>query len=1591
MNSGLREWRAAGTAVFFFCLFMALATLGPAAVVTRGPYLQQGTSNSIVIRWRTDVATSSAVGYGVSSGNFTGAVNDAAAVTNHIVSVSNLDARTKYFYRIGTATSWFTTNTNNFFITAPAIGTIQPIRIWALGDSGTANADAFAVRDAYTAFNGPRPTDVLLMLGDNAYDAGTDAEYQAAVFNTYPTYLRNTVLWPTIGNHDQATGNASPYLDIFTLPQNGQAGGVASGTERYYSFDYANVHFLCLDSASSARTTNGAMFTWARADLQATAQEWIIAFWHHPPYSKGSHNSDTESGLVEMRQNFNPLLEEYGVDLVLCGHSHGYERSFFLDGHYGNSITLTAAMKKDGGDGREDGNGVYQKEGDNIPHQGTVYTVAGSSGQTSSGSYNHPAMYTSMEVLGSAVIDVLSNRLDLTFLQDDATVGDYFTIIKAPPSTNLPSGPTNLIATAIATNRITLSWTDSATNEQGFKMERSTNGVDFAQFGTVGAGVTNATNSGLLPNRTYHFRVRAYNVAGDSAYSDIAQATTFAMPVPDTTPPAAITNLIVSAVTSNSATLSWTAPGDDGNNGTATSYDVRYRTNAITSNNWASSTLATGEPVPLLAGTTQSFTINGLVANRTYFFGIRTSDEVTNISQLSIIATVTTPPVFNGDATPPAAVTNLAVSAVTSNSVTLSWRAPGDDGNIGTAAGYDVRYRTNAITSNNWATSTLATNEPAPTPAGTTQFFIVDGLTPARTYFFAIRTSDETNNISPLSNVATGTTPPVSPPDTNAPAAVTNLIVSAITSNTVTLTWTAPGDDGTNGTAASYDVRYRTNAITSNNWASSTLATNEPAPLPAGTTQSFSINGLAPNRTYFFAIRSSDETNNISQLSNIASGTTPPVVPPDTNAPAAITDLLASVVSATTVTLSWTSPGDDGTNGTAASYDVRYRTNAITSNNWASSTLATGEPVPLLAGTTQSFNINGLTPDRTYYFAVRASDETNNIGQLSNVATGTTPAVPPPDTNAPAAITNLIVSVITSNTVTLTWTAPGDDGTNGTAASYDVRYRTNAITSNNWASSTLATNEPAPLLTGTTQSFSINGLAPNRTYFFAIRSSDETNNISQLSNIASGTTPPVVPPDTNAPAAITDLLASVVSATTVTLSWTSPGDDGTNGTAASYDVRYRTNAITSNNWASSTLATGEPVPLLAGTTQSFNINGLTPDRTYYFAVRASDETNNISQLSNVATGTTPAVPPSDTNAPAAVTNLLVGIVTSNTVMLSWTAPGDDGTNGTAASYDVRWRTNFITSANWTSSISVTGGPLPAIAGTLQSMTITGLVPSRPYYFALRTSDEATNVSPLSNVPDATTLAATSAGLGVVTLIPSNSVWKYRDDGSNQGTAWAGRGFNDTVWTNGPATLGYGGGEATVVSYGPSSGNKYITTYFRRHFNVGDPSVLSVLNMALLRDDGVLVYLNGNEVFRTNMTNGPVNYLTRADSNISGTNRTIFYPSPTIPATHLVAGDNVVAAEVHTWGPTAAAMSFNLELKGTLGPPITQISKTSPEQFVLRWQSYPGKSYRVFYADVLPAVGWTNAGSDIFATGFSSATTNVVTANQQRFFRVQLLD
>lgn len=197
----------------------------------------------------------------------------------------------------------------------------------------------------------------------------------------------------------------------------------------------------------------------------------------------------------------------------------------------------------------------------------------------------------------------------------------------------------------------------------------------------------------------------------------------------------------------------------------------------------------------------------------------------------------------------------------------------------------------------------------------------------------------------------------------------------------------------------------------------------------------------------------------------------------------------------------------------------------------------------------------------------------------------------------------------------------------------------------------------------------------------------------------------------------------------------------------------------------------------------------------------------------------------------------------------------------------------------------------------------------------------------------------------VTFISQRSVWKYLDDGSNQGSAWRNPAFNDSLWASGPAQLGYGDGdEATVISYGPVNTNKYITAYFRRPFHVPDAQAVTALTAKLLRDDGAVVYLNGVEVFRSNMPGGTITYTTLASSVVGGADESTFYPASLNPAL-LVNGTNLIAVEIHQANVTGSDCSFDLELSGlSLGtnqPPTVSAGSdlviTLPQSAVLNGQ------------------------------------------------------
>jgi len=418
------------------CLVPAGAAQG-ADQLTRGPYLQQAAPTRMIVCWRGGEGPGR-VHFGTNPAAPDQTAEETASPPpplDHRVVLSGLSPATTYHYTVGTPGGILAASPDFQFTTPPVAGTAVPLRIWAMGDAGTGDIFQEQVRDAFRAWSGNRPPDFVLQLGDNAYYGGEDAEFQTAMFAIYQPELRRLPFWSCLGNHEieniPAPGEGYPYFNIYDFPTAGECGGRASGTERYFSFDFGNTHVISLDTTLSDLSSGGAMATWLGQDLAATQATWILACFHHPPYTKGGHDSDLESNLIAARANILPILESGGVDLVLCGHSHSYERSMLLDGHYGSSTTLAANMIRNGGDGRMTGTGAYRKpaSGPRGRH-GTVYGVTGSAGLLNGGPLNHPAHRLSLNVLGSMAIDISGPRLDAAFITHTGTVADSFTILK---------------------------------------------------------------------------------------------------------------------------------------------------------------------------------------------------------------------------------------------------------------------------------------------------------------------------------------------------------------------------------------------------------------------------------------------------------------------------------------------------------------------------------------------------------------------------------------------------------------------------------------------------------------------------------------------------------------------------------------------------------------------------------------------------------------------------------------------------------------------------------------------------------------------------------------------------------------------------------------------------------------------------------------------------------------------------------------------------------------------------------------------------------------------------------------------------------
>lgn len=376
------------------------------------PYLQRPAPDAMSILWRTADAEQTRLDWRPQGDSGWRSVRPASLHSGtpsleHAVRLQGLSPATDYEYRVhGTGVG----HASHRFRTPPNAAADVPIRAWVLGDPGRATAVTAATRSALEAWQAdhPRPglppVDLVLTTGDNAYPDGRDRDYREGFFAPWADWLAEAPVWPVIGNHD---ARRQAYGRIFDFPANGESGGLPSGSQRYFAFDEARIHFVVLDSETSDLSPDGPMARWLKADLAANRSDWTIALFHRPPYSHGrSHNSDHPEGsdwrMTAMREVFVPLLDDGGVDLVLSGHSHVYER-----------------MRP-----RPSDSGMLESG------PGTTYLVVGNSSTAQASPLDHPLTAHAEAEPGALVLDIDAHRLVAHFLRADGTVGDEFTLHK---------------------------------------------------------------------------------------------------------------------------------------------------------------------------------------------------------------------------------------------------------------------------------------------------------------------------------------------------------------------------------------------------------------------------------------------------------------------------------------------------------------------------------------------------------------------------------------------------------------------------------------------------------------------------------------------------------------------------------------------------------------------------------------------------------------------------------------------------------------------------------------------------------------------------------------------------------------------------------------------------------------------------------------------------------------------------------------------------------------------------------------------------------------------------------------------------------
>ncbi|MFH1771784.1 MAG: fibronectin type III domain-containing protein [Candidatus Omnitrophota bacterium] len=1028
-------------------------------VITRGPYLQptEDMETSIGVAFRTSSEKEAAIHYGIGTVEENTAVSPAE--TNHYIILTGLEPGARYMYKVvcgdeETPVYSFRTSSPNGYYENPGIGEPESVKIlvgsdWHFGGDGQKTNFLHVYRDMLKF-----DPDVIFNTGDIVNIGNHLYEYDD-LFNTCRELFATAVLAPTTGNHEWAyDDDLEVYVEQYYLPENGPEGY----KERTYSFNYGGVHFVSVDSGYKNCED------WAKDDLAAAKQggiNFIFTGMHYPAYLD-TYWDRALSG----SEYYKTIDDEYGVDIQFGGHRHMYQRTYpLLSNPYNipqkvtewGIITTPASGDPDADPSDLDIGRAYGAD-----VEGTIYV------QNRSLWYSKPIGYPDLHYadpgektgLGFTEVEITGKVCKaeaLYYSKDDRGIGadtyveDRYVIDKTKNTEEDVPVISDVNVARVGGFTAVIEWQSDISSRSLVEFGTSPGEYKYVDIREDHRQVFETSHKAVLqcltPETTYYFRVKSRR-AGKEGVSEEYSFTTLPVSKGDEAGEFDFGGIMYMPqgvrVSTNyyeeSLRQGWIIPGwpwhvglytagghpADKDDADATK-TFRYRQNDAFPATWRAALPNGKYDVEVTSSSGGYFfgdtriiiedgqgklefqTPEGTIddryqAKRVWLGPVEIKDGFLDllvgygesgyyrnsvISRVRIWAAGYYDEDNQPDIIPPAHVTDLKITDVALDeatgkyNATLEWTAPGDDGNTGKAKEYDIRYYHYLGGSYYWGGyANHVEDEPEPALAGTAQTLVISGLNKGWDYSFVMKVIDDAGNISPFSNEV------ALRPDIE-PLTLGVMLTADPVSGSAPLEGVSLKADVYGTQDGNITYYFQSNNSSGSFKTISSEATFENVAETSMTAEN--IGNYQKPYTYYGKVVV--KRGPLQAENRVAITVTGDL---DMTPPSRVSDLSVPATTDTSITLKWTAPGDDGTVGRAAIYDLRYSLSEIASDSAYDNAFHTqGEPFPNTAGKTETFEVTGLIPNTRYYFAIKVKDEAINLSALSNTVSATTSEPPP--------------------------------------------------------------------------------------------------------------------------------------------------------------------------------------------------------------------------------------------------------------------------------------------------------------------------------------------------------------------------------------------------------------------------------------------------------------------------------------------------------------------------------------------------------------------------------------------------------------------